>query len=243
MVCPRRDRLPEVEVDRPAKKTIRARPFGSFQVDNAQVLTAEGKVCPCVSLLSNGARTSGKWPPQRFKAPLFRPPSHRIHIVPPPLSDCQQSPVGQRVERMYHSINDVTVKRFHYDHPFRKPMANVISAYNLRAKAKGPQRPSTLRVALKAMGTRAEKFHPSSDPSNVGTKQLAYSLNCTKTFKVNSRTVFAALGLTDGCKSAGQVSDAVALKSPVTSAPTCFKSRHAGQTSPSNLLLAAHRYG
>jgi hypothetical protein len=56
----------------------------------------------------------------------------------PPLSDCQQSPAGQRVGRMNRTIKEATVKRFHSDDldQQRNHLANFISAYNFERRLK-----------------------------------------------------------------------------------------------------------
>ena len=56
----------------------------------------------------------------------------------PPLSDCKQSPAGQRVERMNRTIKEATVKRFHYDShdQLRIQLADFLAAYNFARQHK-----------------------------------------------------------------------------------------------------------
>ena len=81
-------RLPEVEGDRPAKKTFKAYPIGYFHIDIAEVQTAEGKLFLYVAVdrVSKFAfvqvvRKTGRTSAAAFLEALIAAVPYKIHIV------------------------------------------------------------------------------------------------------------------------------------------------------------------
>ena len=81
--CPQRhgiSRLPEIEGDRPAKRTFKAYPIGFFHIDIAKVQTAKGKLYLFVAIDRTGSSPSPNW--SKVPRTSQYPPSSKPSLPP-----------------------------------------------------------------------------------------------------------------------------------------------------------------
>jgi Integrase core domain len=77
-----------------------------------------------------------------------------------------------QVERMNRTINDATVKRFHYDthDELRSHLADFVSAYNFAKRLKNLKGLTPYEYICRAWTKEPERF--TLNPANAGTKHL-----------------------------------------------------------------------
>ncbi len=144
-------RLPDVDGDKPAKKTFKSYTIGYFHIDIAEVQTAEGKLHLFVAI----DRTSkfvytelhpkaGKMAAAQFLRHLIAAAPYTIHTV---LTDNgiehRQTKVKHpwtngQVEHMNRTIKEATVKRFHYEshNELSNHLTSFVAAYNFAKRLK-----------------------------------------------------------------------------------------------------------
>lgn len=172
--------MPDVEGDKPAKKTFKTYPIGFFHIDIAEVQTEEGKLYLYVGIDRTSKFAFADLPKNR-SGPTAMWRGHpfdracQVHDIEHRLTKPKHPWTNVQVERMNRAIKDATVKRFHYDNheQLRTHLQSFIAAYNFGRRLKTLKGLTPYECICKRWTIELQRFIIGSDPSNAGTKQLA----------------------------------------------------------------------
>jgi len=168
-------RLPDIEGDKSKRQRCKRYPIGFFHLDIAEVQTAEGKLYLFVAIdrTRKFAVTQLVEKADR-KTAWSRPMRFDMICEAQGIEHCLTKPnhpwTNGQVERMNRTINEATVKRFHYNshEQLRTHLSDFMAAYNFGRRLKTLNGLTPYEYVCKIWTSKPERFIINPTPQTPG---------------------------------------------------------------------------